>query len=87
MNRSPYVLRPVIIFLMLAAAAFGDEPRPAMFLPDLPDLEIVRAYERAAVQNVLAAINDKIFSGYWSVCADDQRLTLIFFLIRSPTTD
>lgn len=30
------------------------------------------AYERAAVQNVLAAVNPRVFPGYWSVCADGQ---------------
>jgi hypothetical protein len=39
---------------------------------NLPDPEIVEAYERAAVQNVLAAVNNEIFFGYWSVCADGQ---------------
>ncbi|HOZ45867.1 MAG TPA: hypothetical protein PLO37_09305 [Candidatus Hydrogenedentes bacterium] len=38
--------------------------------PDLPDAEIVTAYEKAASQNVLAAVNPEIFPGYWSVCAD-----------------
>jgi hypothetical protein len=39
---------------------------------DLPDAEILRAYEHAAKQNVLAAVNPKVFPGYWSVCADGQ---------------
>ena len=39
---------------------------------DLPDPEIVKSYEQAAGQNVLAAINNEIFFGYWSVCADGQ---------------
>jgi len=39
---------------------------------DLPDPEIVQACERAAKQNVLAAVNDAIFPGYWSVCADGK---------------
>ena len=37
---------------------------------DLPDAEIATAYEKAAVQNVLAAVSPDIFPGYWSVCAD-----------------
>jgi hypothetical protein len=61
-----------VVLLLLAAAALGDERRPALILPKLPDQEIMRAYERAAVQNVLAAVNPKIFFGYWSVCADGQ---------------
>ncbi|MCD6334703.1 MAG: hypothetical protein J7M27_05155 [Candidatus Latescibacteria bacterium] len=39
---------------------------------NLPDPEIVKAYERAVEQNALAAVNNKIFFGYWSVCADGQ---------------
>jgi hypothetical protein len=37
---------------------------------DIPDSLIMEAYERAATQNVLAAVNPKIFYGYFSVCAD-----------------
>ncbi|WP_336516693.1 hypothetical protein [Pollutibacter soli] len=36
----------------------------------LPDKNITEAYEKAASQNVLAAVNNKIFPGYFSVCAD-----------------
>lgn len=39
---------------------------------ELPDPGIATAYERAAAQNVLAAVNPKVFCGYWSVCADGQ---------------
>lgn len=39
---------------------------------DLPDPLIVEAYKRAALQNVLAAVNNRVFSGYWSVCADGK---------------
>ena len=39
---------------------------------DIPDSLIMEAYERAATQNVLAAINPKIFFGYFSVCADGK---------------
>ncbi len=38
----------------------------------LPDAEVSAAYEKAATQNVLAAVNPKVFPGYWSVCADGQ---------------
>ncbi|MCY2994277.1 MAG: hypothetical protein NTY19_41350 [Planctomycetota bacterium] len=37
---------------------------PATPLPEIPDAEIDAAYERAAVQNVLAAVNPKVFPGY-----------------------
>jgi hypothetical protein len=33
---------------------------------------VAEAAQRAAVQNVLAAVNPKVFPGYWSVCADGQ---------------
>ncbi|MEO5600102.1 MAG: hypothetical protein ABIR06_04170 [Cyclobacteriaceae bacterium] len=37
---------------------------------DIPDQLIMEAYEKASKQNVLAAVNPKIFFGYFSVCAD-----------------
>ena len=40
--------------------------------PDLPDELITEAYEKAASLNVLAALNPKVFPGYWSVCADGK---------------
>jgi hypothetical protein len=36
----------------------------------LPDPMIVEAYEKASSQNVLAAVNNDVFFGYFSVCAD-----------------
>ncbi|MBM4038116.1 MAG: hypothetical protein FJ290_06335 [Planctomycetes bacterium] len=39
---------------------------------ELPDADIARACERAARQNVLAAVNPKVFPGYFSVCADGR---------------
>ncbi len=60
-----------IVLLGSALSIYAEETRLVMPL-DLPDREIVVAYERAAVQNVLAAVNPKVFSGYWSVCADGQ---------------
>jgi hypothetical protein len=44
-----------------------SDPTP---VPDLPDPELRRAYEKAATQNVLAARDDSVFPGYYSVCAD-----------------
>ncbi|MDD8026690.1 MAG: hypothetical protein PHI34_09245 [Acidobacteriota bacterium] len=38
----------------------------------LPDPDIVLAYRQAAAGNVIAAINPKVFFGYWSVCADGK---------------
>jgi hypothetical protein len=72
MNLRAHLQKILIILLSLAAAASGDERWPALILPELPDQEIMQAYERAAVQNVLAAVNAKVFFGYWSVCADGQ---------------
>ena len=39
---------------------------------DLPDTLMMEAYQRAASQNILAAVNPKIFFGYFSVCADGK---------------
>ncbi|MBI4580710.1 MAG: hypothetical protein HY718_13470 [Planctomycetes bacterium] len=39
---------------------------------DLPEPLIVETYRRAALQNVWAAVNPKVFFGYFSVCADGQ---------------
>lgn len=60
------------IFLFLATAVLGDQRQPVVVWPQIPDQEIMKAYERAATQNVLAAVNPKVFYGYWSVCADGR---------------
>lgn len=39
---------------------------------DIPEPLISEAYERAATQNILAAVNPNIFFGYFSVCADGK---------------
>jgi hypothetical protein len=52
------------------AAARAVEPTTNTPALDLPDKEIVEAYRRAATQNVLTAVNPKVFDGYFSVCAD-----------------
>ncbi len=54
-----------------ARAAPAEAPKIAATL-NLPDAEIVAAFQRAATQNVLAAVNPKVFDGYWSVCADGK---------------
>lgn len=59
------------VLFMCAGSGFGAVPN-AVSIPDLPDREIVSAYEQAGVRNVLAAVNDAVFPGYWSVCADGQ---------------
>ncbi len=70
--RRAHILKFSIILFALATAVLAGQQRPSFFLPEIPDQEILQAYERAAVQNVLAAVNPKIFFGYWSVCADGQ---------------
>jgi hypothetical protein len=39
---------------------------------DLPDRDLVEAYDSAAVKNVIASLNPAVFLGYWSVCADGK---------------
>jgi len=41
-------------------------------VPELPDPLLAEAYEKSAARNVLAAVNPKVFFGYWSVCADGK---------------
>ena len=62
-----FVAGTIVFFLVDMALA--AEHRASVRLPDLPDRLIVEAYQRAATQNVLAAVNPKVFPGYWSVCA------------------
>ncbi|MCB9784159.1 MAG: hypothetical protein H6751_14440 [Candidatus Omnitrophica bacterium] len=75
----------ILMLLAITAVAFGEadpgNQAPTVGVFDgvlrepplsinLPDQEIAIAYQRAATQNVLAAVNPAIFFGYWSVCAD-----------------
>lgn len=59
------------LLLVLVSVVAGEGSSQIVSL-ELPDSEIVVTYERAAVKNVLAAVNPKVFFGYWSVCADGQ---------------
>jgi hypothetical protein len=59
-----------VIVISLVETALAGEHHAGVRLPELPDRLIVEAYQRAATQNVLAAVNPKVFPGYWSVCAD-----------------
>ena len=52
----------------LAAAAVAARAAEV----ELPEAEIAEAYQKAARQNVLAAVNNQIFFGYFSVCADGK---------------
>jgi hypothetical protein len=47
----------------------SNSQRPGL---EIPDSLLLETYQRAAVQNVLAAVNSKVFFGYWSVCADGE---------------
>ncbi len=62
----------VLALVLIAAGFLSSQKKSEVSFPEIPDEEIARAYERAAVQNVLAAVNPKVFFGYWSVCADGQ---------------
>jgi hypothetical protein len=62
----------IVASALPALAALAEHPRLNVPLPEIPDQEIASAYQRAAVQNLLAAINPQVFPGYWSVCADGQ---------------
>jgi hypothetical protein len=64
---------PVSLFLVILAGAVPAAVADPQGLPlDLPDTSLAVTYERAAVQNVLAAVNPKVFFGYFSVCADGR---------------
>jgi len=41
-------------------------------VPQLPDALLTAAYDQSASHSVLAALNDKVFFGYFSVCADGK---------------
>ncbi|HTY58869.1 MAG TPA: hypothetical protein VMF59_08620, partial [Bacteroidota bacterium] len=58
------------VLLLLCAAACAGSALSQEFLIDLPDTSLARTYERAAVQNVLASVNPKVFYGYFCVYAD-----------------
>ncbi|NUQ61653.1 MAG: hypothetical protein HUU20_04140 [Pirellulales bacterium] len=71
MRRASFLCGLVVILSVLpSCGSVLAETIPP--LPKIPDAEIAASYERAAVQNVLAAVNPKVFFGYWSVCADGQ---------------
>jgi hypothetical protein len=59
--------RAMLGALTAASLVGGSQPSSGL---SLPDSLIVEAYENAATRNVLAAVNPKVFPGYFSVCAD-----------------
>ncbi|MHB8971397.1 MAG: hypothetical protein ACYC3X_23345 [Pirellulaceae bacterium] len=56
----------------LNTRAVADDVQPGFDVPSLPDAELVETYRHAATDNVLAAVNPRVFPGYFSVCADGQ---------------
>ena len=58
--------------LLALAFVLADEGKSQTSQLELPDSELVGTYQQAATKNVLAAVNPKVFFGYWSVCADGK---------------
>jgi GNAT superfamily N-acetyltransferase len=56
--------------LLLMGSGLGFRGASSVSQPLLPDPLIAEAYQKAAELNVLAAVNPKVFPGYFSVCAD-----------------
>jgi len=67
-SRRQAIRRAAGLALMDAAVAAGKKRDG----PLLPDRLLCDAYDKAASQNVLAAVNPRIFPGYFSVCADGR---------------
>jgi hypothetical protein len=66
------ILLGVAGILGICATVQSADAVPSNLALTLPDAAIATAYQRAATQNVLAAVNPKVFFGYFSVCADGQ---------------
>ncbi|MCR4415176.1 MAG: hypothetical protein NUV77_22370, partial [Thermoguttaceae bacterium] len=64
--------RALWLALWMAQVALGAAPGAPVAVPNLPDPQLAEAYRYAAEKNVLAAVNPKVFVGYWSVCADGK---------------
>ena len=67
-----FTLPTRLIILLVPLSVFGSVGNAQVQQLDLPDSELVLAFEQASTRNVLAAVNPKVFFGYWSVCADGQ---------------
>ncbi len=61
-----------LLGVLAAESTMAAAPPSPAWLPELPDRLLVEAYQQAAVQNVLAAVNPNVFFGYFSVCADGE---------------
>ncbi len=66
----PRIVPCCLLFLIAAESALPCRTRFRVEAPDLPDTSLTVTYERAAVQNVLAAVNPDVFPGYFCVYAD-----------------
>ena len=66
---SPITRRDLLRWGAAVVAPNTATPSPP---PSIPDELITEAYQKAATQNVLAAVNPKVFPGYFSVCADGR---------------
>jgi hypothetical protein len=64
-------MRPALITTLAIAVSALRADAQALRL-DLPDTSLAVTYERAADQNILAAVNPDVFFGYFSVCADGR---------------
>ncbi len=69
--KSRMIMAALLAGLLLLTAAPPQE-RDVTTLVEIPDKDLRSAYTESAVKNVLAAVNPKVFPGYWSVCADGQ---------------
>ena len=68
----PPLTRRTLLGLGAGLVLPGTGAAQAVSAPALPDALLVEAYESAARLNVLAAVNPRVFPGYWSVCADGR---------------
>ncbi len=59
-----------ILLLIITSSFFGTISAEQPDRIDIPDPLIAEAYEKAKTQNILPCVNDNIFPGYFSVCAD-----------------
>lgn len=63
--------KTLTIVIQITISVLTTQAREILPL-DIPASQITEAYKNAAQKNLLAAVNPKLFPGYWSVCADGQ---------------
>jgi hypothetical protein len=66
------IIRTPVVILAFCLISLSGFSQRTQHQPDLPDPLIVEAYNRAASQNILAAVKPNVFYGYFSVCADGK---------------